>query len=47
MYIIIKTPCWPAQWKVAHKNWPNFDNSISNFFRNLKDAKLEADRRNR
>lgn len=49
-WYVLKTPCYPAEWKVTYDNPDGRkncgDNATCNFFRHLKDAMAEADRRN-
>jgi len=46
MYTVIKTECYPNEWKVVDKRWPGRDNATCNYFYAHDLAQREANRRN-
>jgi hypothetical protein len=44
--IVVKTPCYPKEWKVEERGFPGRNNGIDNFFYTYAEARIEADKRN-
>ena len=46
VYTVIKTACFPKQWKVIPVGEPYADNSWNNYFLTREEARKEANKRN-